>query len=199
MLQPAMSESDREGSPSIGAGAAVSHETASLAPLVRAVIASVLGESRTHPDVEDCTNEALRRAIEGCARLRDGEPLRPWVLGIARHVALDARRLRRRAKLHEAGIGGGDHEKDQTSPLDWLVDPTPGPFERAARHQQARRLDRALQGLGDAQRRAMLLFHVEGQGYQQIANQMGVPLGTVATWLARGRRTIADALGERGG
>jgi RNA polymerase sigma-70 factor (ECF subfamily) len=42
----------------------------------------------------------------------------------------------------------------------------------------------------------MLLFHVEGEGYQQIAERLGVPIGTVATWLSRGRRSLAEALGE---
>jgi RNA polymerase sigma-70 factor (ECF subfamily) len=38
------------------------------------------------------------------------------------------------------------------------------------------------------------MFHVEGEGYQQIADRLGVPIGTVATWLSRGRRSLADAL-----
>src|ERR1700747_1432479 len=72
--------------------------TAQLDPHVRAVVAAILRLGRDHPDVDDCTHEALRRAIEGRRRLREGEPLRPWVAGIARHVALDALRARRRQR-----------------------------------------------------------------------------------------------------
>ena len=40
------------------------------------------------------------------------------------------------------------------------------------------------------------MFHVEGLGYQDIVKRLGVPLGTVATWLARGRRLLAETVGE---
>jgi RNA polymerase sigma factor (sigma-70 family) len=174
-------------------GAGFPEETAELRPVVRAVIACVLGEGRDHPDVEDCTHETLRRALEGQARLREGEALRPWVLGIARHVALDARRRRKRERLMDAP----DTEGDETdSPWNRLADPSPAPDERAASTERAGQISRALEGLAAPQRQAMILFHVEGVGYQSIAEQLGVPLGTVATWLSRGRRSLAEALAE---
>lgn len=45
----------------------------------------------------------------------------------------------------------------------------------------------------------MLLFHVEGEAYQSISERLGVPIGTVATWLSRGRRALAEALAEAPG
>ncbi len=105
-------------------------DAAAHIPIIRAVIASVLHERRDHPDVEDCVHDVVRRALEGRARLRPNEALRPWLLGIATH----------------------------------------------------------------GQRKAMLMFHLEGLGYQDIAEQLEVPLGTVATWISRGRRTIATEL-----
>jgi RNA polymerase sigma-70 factor (ECF subfamily) len=174
-------------------GAGFPDETAALRPVVRAVVASVLGERRDHPDVEDCTHETLRRALEGQARLREGEALRPWVLGIARHVAIDARRRRRR----ERPVDMPDAEGDETeSPWNRIADPGPSPDDRAASMERAARISAALEGLAAPQRRAMILFHVEGVGYQSIAEQLGVPLGTVATWLSRGRRSLAEALAE---
>jgi RNA polymerase sigma factor (sigma-70 family) len=168
-------------------------ETAALKPAVVALIACVLGERRDHADVEDCTSETLRRALEGRARLRSGEPLRPWLLGIARHVAIDARRRRRK----ERALGQPVGDDDEREPLMLRVpDPGPAPDERAAKAERARRITEALDVLSQKQREAMVLFHVEGEGYQQIADRMGVPLGTVATWLSRGRRTLADALAE---
>jgi RNA polymerase sigma-70 factor (ECF subfamily) len=178
------------------AGVAHSHQTAALRPVVRAVIAAVLGERATHPDVEDCTHEALRRAIEGRGRLRAGEPLRPWVLGIARHVALDLRRARKRARGREAtGFANEDGAID--NPLDRVADAGPAPDERAETNERARRIREALDALSEGQRKAMMMFHTEGRGYQEIAAELGVPMGTVATWLSRGRRTIAEALGEQ--
>lgn len=191
MLQ-AMPGSERgAGAPAFMVSGALSLETAALRPAVRAVIACVLGEGKDHPDVEDCTHEALRRALEGQARLRPGEALRPWVLGIARHVALDARRARKRDRLRTAQPVGDDAEE----PVDLLVDPLAAPDERAATAQRAQMVSEALRGMSEAQRQAMILFHVEGQNYQRIAEQLGVPMGTVATWLARGRKLLAGAVG----
>jgi RNA polymerase sigma-70 factor (ECF subfamily) len=193
MLQTAMPSPNPAGLPAaVAVAAAFPQETAALRPVVRAVVACVLGERQDHPDVEDCTHETLRRALEGRSRLREGEPLRPWVLGIARHVAIDARRRRRRDRL--ADDPPGDDESE--SLVNRVADPGPTPDERAAGAERARRIATALDGLAPQQRQAMVLFHVEGEGYQRIAEILGVPLGTVATWLSRGRRTLADALGE---
>ena len=197
MLQTAMPTSERgAGYPPVAAASSgFPQETAALRPVVRAVIACVLGERRDHPDVEDCTHETLRRALEGRERLREGEAIRPWLLGIARHVAIDARRRRRRERFDEPG-SEGRHDEDGDSMLNRLIDPSPGPDERVASTEQARRITAALQGLAAPQREAMVLFHVEGEAYQRIAERMGVPIGTVATWLSRGRRSLADALSE---
>ena len=195
MLQTAMPSSERGaiGFPAtIAASAAFPQETAALRPVVRAVVACVLGENRDHPDVEDCTHEVLRRALEGRARLREGEALRPWVLGIARHVAIDARRRRRRERSLDEPSGADETE----SLVDRLADPGPAPDESAASTERARRIAIALDGLTAPQREAMLLFHVEGEAYQQIAERLHVPIGTVATWLSRGRKSLAQALAE---
>jgi RNA polymerase sigma-70 factor (ECF subfamily) len=205
MLQTAMPSSERGGggfAAAVAAGQAQGHEkggaafpaeTAALRPVVRAVVACVLGIDKDHPDVEDATHETLRRALEGRERLRDGQPLRPWVLGIARHVAIDARRRRRRERALD-GPSSADDEAE--SPVNRIADPGPTPDERADTTERARRVSAALAGLAAPQREAMLLFHVEGVAYQEISERLGVPIGTIATWLSRGRRSLADALAE---
>lgn len=172
---------------------ALSEETASLRLLVRSVVAGVLGLGASHPDVEDCAHEALSRALEGQSRLRPGEPLRPWVVGIARHVAIDALRARKRSRQRTIADAAEDGE---TPLLDRVADPTPGPEERAGTAERAARVESALAKLPEEQKRALVLFHVDGLKYQAIASQLGVPMGTVATWIARGRKSIAEALGE---
>lgn len=185
--------------PVVAARAAADEETASLRLVVRSVISGVLGVGRDHPDVEDCTHETLSRAIEGRDRLREGEALRPWVIGIARHVALDARRARVRAKreVSASSLVSGEGDAAEIELLDRLEDPAPGPEERAASAERGRRLEAVMRTLSEDQRQALLFFHVEGLGYQEISRRMGVPLGTVATWISRGRRAVADALGEK--
>ena len=51
-----------------------------------------------------------------------------------------------------------------------------------------------MQKLADGPRKALELFHLEGLAYQEISRRLGVPLGTVATWVTRGRKAMAEAL-----
>ncbi len=164
-----------------------------LRPLVRAVAASVLRESRMHPDVEDCTNETLKRALEGQERLRPGEPLRPWLLGIARHVALDAVRVRARARARIA-----QPTPDGDDPLDRVPDSTPGVDVRLERARRLASIRAARAELPEEHRRAIEMFHLDGLAYREIAAKLDVPIGTVCTWISRARRAIADALGDEG-
>lgn len=167
--------------------------TAELRPHVRAVVAAVLGVGRDHPDVDDCAHEALRRALEGRKRLRDGEPLRPWVTGIARHVALDALRSRKRQRDRTAVARDGDD--GPSDPLDRVADTAPSAFERLADARRRDAVARAMSDLPDGQRKALTMFHMEGLQYQEIAARLGVPLGTVATWVMRARKSVAAAVG----
>ncbi len=53
---------------------------------------------------------------------------------------------------------------------------------------------RILVQLPEGPRKALELFHLEGLSYQEAAQRLGVPLGTVATWVTRGRKAMAEAL-----
>ncbi|MCA9596488.1 MAG: RNA polymerase sigma factor [Myxococcales bacterium] len=163
------------------------HELEELTGAVRAAVAAVLRRGRFDPDVDDCTSETLRRAMEGRHRLRSGEPLRPWVVGIARHVALDALRARRRAVTRH-------HDDD--SAMDRVPDSAPGADVKLERAERARRVRRALDTLPDDQRRVLEMFHLEGLAYKEIAQRLDVPIGTVCTWVSRGRRAMAAALDD---
>jgi RNA polymerase sigma-70 factor (ECF subfamily) len=171
-------------------------ETAALRPLVRSVVASIVREPLGHPDVEDCTNETLRRALEGFERLREGESVRPWVVGIARHVALDALRARKRARAREASSGTDDDGEALAPLVERLPDAADDPFERVAKARRDATVRTAIDALPDGQRRALTMFHLEGLGYQEIASRLDVPLGTVATWVMRGRKAIASAVAD---
>jgi len=161
--------------------------------LAIAVIARMLREPHDHPDVEDVASECLRRAIEN-ASSRKG-PLRPWLLGIARHVTLDRIRSRRRERARF------EHERPNAD------DSSPGAIDRAAAdvtpadeaieaRERAESLRGALSKLPEGQRRALELFHLESLDYQEISKRLNVPLGTVATWILRGRKTLAETLGK---
>jgi RNA polymerase sigma-70 factor (ECF subfamily) len=172
---------------------AVREEAAVLEPVVRAVVAAVLREGRKHPDVDDCTNETLRRALEGATRIREGEPVRPWIIGIARHVALDSLRAKKRRRAREAEPAP-DSSGDVSSMVDRVADAAPSANDQLATEQRNRRVRAAIDRLAPVMRDALTKFHIEGKSYVIIAEEMNVPLGTVATWVTRGRKIVASEL-----
>ncbi len=164
-------------------------ELAAMRPVVRAIVASALRCAPTHADVDDAVAETMRRALEGSSRLREGEPVRPWVIGIAKHVAMDVHRSRARLATVRSD--------DSTSDLaDKIPDSAPSAFDRLARAQDRARLELALKELPGGMREALLLFHAEGKSYAEISAQLRIPVGTVATWILRARRALAESLSE---
>lgn len=171
-------------------------QAADLRPLVRAVVACVLRERPDHADVEDCTSEALRRALEEKSEVRG--PVRPWVLGIARHVALDTLRARQKQRARNVEVRD-DAPSSTNVVMDRLIDPAAGADEQIEVAERAAHVRRVLQQLPEGPRNALQLFHMEGLSYQVIAGRLDVPLGTVATWVTRGRKAMAEALEEDAG
>jgi RNA polymerase sigma-70 factor (ECF subfamily) len=171
--------------------AAWGERAAALAQVVRAVIAAELRLPPRDAAVDELTQEVIRRALEGRDRLRPGAAPRPWIVGIARHVAADERRRQARLRPELTGAAGGDGRDAGDRP-----DPDPAPDELAQRAQRLGRLRVALARLPEGWRRALLLFHLEGLPYAQIARELGVPIGTVATWISRGRAELTSTLKE---
>lgn len=169
----------------------VEEEAAELRPIVRAVVACVLREPPHSADVEDCTSEALRRALEGKHQVKG--PVRPWVLGIARHVALDTLRARQKQRARNVDVAE-DAPSSTAGVIDRLVDPGAAADEQIELAERAARVRRVMATLQEGPRKALEMFHLEGASYQEIAARLEVPLGTVATWVTRGRRAMAEAL-----
>jgi RNA polymerase sigma-70 factor (ECF subfamily) len=152
--------------------------------MLRAVVARILRLPLGHADVEDCVGETFRRIVEHRSRLRRGEPMGPWAAGIAKHVAVDHVRSRRREHPSEVS--------------DEAPDSAPSPEEAADRVRRVQALRSALAKLDDGPREALLAFHVEGASYQEIAARLNIPIGTVATWISRSRKSLELTLERRG-
>jgi RNA polymerase sigma factor (sigma-70 family) len=111
---------------------------------------------------------------------------RPWLYGIA--TTLIARQRRSEQRLYRALARTG-------------VDPLPEPIadqvvRRVAAQGQQRRLAAALAGLSPADREVLLLLAWGGLSYEEIAEAVAVPVGTVRSRLHRARRKVREALAD---
>jgi RNA polymerase sigma-70 factor (ECF subfamily) len=134
--------------------------------------------------------------MEGRSRLRVGEQMRPWVLGIARHVALDMLRARKRHGL-VPDISYTQDGEEGASRTEAIPDPSAGPEELLEQARLRQQVQSAMSALPEPMAMALMKFHLDGRSYQEIAEELHVPLGTVATWVTRGRKTLAERLGQK--
>ncbi|HEX6677629.1 MAG TPA: sigma-70 family RNA polymerase sigma factor [Actinomycetes bacterium] len=124
-------------------------------------------------DAEDLLQEAYARAAVRWKHLRDYDRPEAWVRRVALHLAADAaRRARRRAAA-------------------LLRLRLPPPVELSP---DSLDLAKALRALSLGQRQAVVLYHLVGLSVQEVAEQLGVPVGTVKARLARGRAALARRL-----
>jgi len=116
-----------------------------------------------------------------------GAPM-AWLMTIARYRALDLLR-QRRPELNES-----DFDAEAPSPLE-AEDPRAGPEDAAAAGEGLGRLEECMEGLGEEQRRSVLLAYYEGYTHTELARRLKAPIGTVKSWVRRGLLQLRDCLG----
>ncbi|MGJ7904141.1 sigma-70 family RNA polymerase sigma factor [Lysobacter sp. 1R34A] len=122
---------------------------------------------------DDLVQAAVERAILGWGRRRDEQALRPWLFAIVYRQFLDGQR---RAQRY-AGV---------LSRLGISQDSQPS----AEREVLARSALEAMQRLSVEQRSLLLWVSVEGLSYQEVADILQVPIGTVMSRLSRAREAL---------
>jgi len=132
-------------------------------------------------DAEDVSQEVFLRIFRGLGGWDASRPLRPWILGIA--VNRCRTWLAQRARRPELA--------------DYLQDTVAGPDPDDSA-ELLREIQAALAELRLEYRTVFVLFHEQGQPYEQIALALGRPVGTIKTWLHRARLEILERLRQRG-
>ncbi len=141
-------------------------------------------------EARDAAQEAFTRAYASLESYDLEQAFAPWVLRIARNHCLDIlrRRIPARARLEL------DAETDD-GPARELPDLGAVPADEALQRAQTREaLERAVARLPANYKEVVHLFHVEQLSYKEIAATMGIPLGTVMTWLHRARAQLRSHL-----
>lgn len=154
--------------------------------LVRAAYHVVGNEADAH----DATQEALLRAYRHLATFDGRSSLVTWMRRIAVRCALDRIEAGRRDRAHRRELPADDALPDRSAAPDEL-----------ARAEEREVVRRAIDELPPAQRAAVLLRDVEGLSYEEIAQALDIPKGTVMSRIYYGRETLktrlARLLGER--
>ncbi|HVP56863.1 MAG TPA: sigma-70 family RNA polymerase sigma factor [bacterium] len=133
-------------------------------------------------DAEDLTQEAFLRAYRAMPALRTGATLRTWLFRIAHNLCLTELAKRGRRGEHLSIEEEGD---ERLEPL--LAQASKNLEERLDERDFAGRVLDQVQQLPVAYRTALTLYYMDEAKYEEIAEVMGIPLGTVKTYLHRAR------------
>jgi RNA polymerase sigma factor (sigma-70 family) len=148
--------------------------------LVYAVAHRVLGDRTL---AEDATQQAFVQAWRAAESFDPGRDLGPWLATIARRAAIDVHR--RQARRPTTTL-------DEISPAHPSVVTLPPSAERAYDVWEVRQ---AIDALPPDEQEVVRLQHLEGLSHQEIAERVGVPLGTVKSRTHRAHRRLAGRLG----
>jgi RNA polymerase sigma-70 factor (ECF subfamily) len=152
-------------------------------PTAYAVVRGVLGNSDEVDDVLQNVYVKVYRALGG---FRGESRLSTWVYQIARNEAINAARRRRPE---------GPAVEDVALPAGEGSDP-----EAAyGRRELGERMEAALAGLEDNYRMVLELRYMGERSYEEIAEAMGLPIGTVKTYIYRGKAQLRKVLSRRAG
>lgn len=149
-----------------------------LLPRLRRFARALTGNAS---DADDLAQSAVERALVNHGSFKEGSRFDAWMFRITRNLWIDGlRRARVRGPVLDpedmGGIAGDDGR------------------ETAEVRIAAKQAVEAMTALPEAQRDVAALVLVEGFSYQETADALAIPIGTVMSRLSRARQSLADAL-----
>ena len=155
-------------------------ELAALLPRLRRFAHAL---ARNSSDADDLAQIAVERALRSKSQWQPGTRLDSWVYRIMRNAWIDSVRSRSRRERSEAPqIEAETVGHDPRNQLDAAI--------------ELKRVMAAMQRLPDEQREVVALILIEGFGYRETAEMLGLPIGTVSSRLVRGRTALLAMVGE---
>jgi RNA polymerase sigma-70 factor, ECF subfamily len=139
-------------------------------------------------DAEDIVQEAVLRAFKYFDRF-SGEKARPWLLAIVRNTSSTWMAKNRPRHLT---LVGDPAEAESERP----EETAPSPEQQSERRELKHEIDRAMASLPPDFREVILLREVQELSYKEIAAILEVPIGTVMSRIARGRKLLQIQLKE---
>ena len=151
--------------------------------------------TRNRADAEDLMAEAVAQGWKHLHELADRTRVRGWLFRILTNQFLSARRTDARRGVHESIDEDGEEgfslfERLHAPVLLWWGTPERAFLDNLLRED----LSRAVDALPDAFRVVVVLAEMQGCSYQEIADTLGVPIGTVRSRLARARSMLQKTL-----
>ena len=135
---------------------------------------------------EDVFQTTFMQVYVKSGQYEPGRPVRPWLYTIATHQAIDALRRNGRhqaASLDEARGESASADGEVAGLMDLLHSRGPSPVEAATAEEQRRQVRASVDELPELFRQVLILAYYQGLKYRDIADILGIPVGTVKSRL----------------
>jgi RNA polymerase sigma-70 factor (ECF subfamily) len=147
------------------------------------LIHSIIRHMVMHDDAAaDLTQETFIRAWNSLPRLKEPRAFPGWLRMIALNITRDWVRAKKPTESLESDEEDGAEKQ-------WADDGA-GPVEELEITEQQAQIRDAIQRLNDDQRLVVVMHHLEGRPVAEIGRELGIPVGTVLSRLARGREAL---------
>jgi RNA polymerase sigma-70 factor, ECF subfamily len=149
---------------------------------------------RDREKAEDLAQDTFIKVLNNIDRYKPEFKFSSWIFKIAHNTSLD--HLRRK-EPQTLSLDGSPHARTAAEVEASTITPESGgatPEQYTLNRELGVEIEGALGSLRAEYRTAIVLCHVEGRAYEEIAEIMDVPLGTVKTYIHRGRKELMQRL-----
>ena len=150
--------------------------------------------SKNEQDAQDCVQETCARALASSRQFTAGTNLKAWLTRILYNFFFDAyARNKRTLAGDDVVLGTAEHTKNF---WDTLPSDNPEPENRVLQSELAAKISDALERIPDEFRAPIVLVDMGDFSYQEAAEILACPIGTVRSRLSRGRRLLEKLLSD---
>ena len=145
---------------------------------------------------EDLSQETFIKALNAIESYRPEFKFSSWIFKIANNAAIDHLRRKSIDTLSLDGAPSAETPEQMRATSLQLGDRAESPLDEVENRELGTAIERAISRLRPEYRSCILLRHVEDRSYEEIAEIMELPLGTVKTYIHRARAELKETLGD---
>ncbi|MEO5616389.1 MAG: sigma-70 family RNA polymerase sigma factor [Candidatus Eisenbacteria bacterium] len=145
---------------------------------------------RSAEDAEDATQETFVRVFRALDRYDPARSFEAWLFTITTRLCID---LMRRRRVRPISLSRQDPESGEDQTLD-IKDPGLGPEETTSHAEEERHAKDLIDSLPPHYRIVVMLRHQQDLSYDEIAEALSLPLGTVKARIHRARALLRDRI-----
>ena len=149
---------------------------------------------RDREKAEDLAQETFIKVLNALDRYDPSFKFSSWIFKIAHNTSLDHLRKKELVTLSLEGSPHAETQSEIEASTVQALSTEETPEDYAASRELGATLEKAIGRLRPEYRTAIVMCHVEGRPYEEIAEVMGVPLGTVKTYIHRARNELKKEL-----